>query len=287
MAGPIGGGGNSTPVSYVTYAAAGITFAKATPENIAVANTIDAAADSLTDVFSPVTLATGKITTAATNSTLIEGTATAFLTDFNEGDFLFYYTANASPVLLGKILSVDTDAQITLTANSPVAISSPPGAYCGKINTVISAYEEILIRIPVVPLSFGPTGNVLTIAMPYWNGYREAPPQPTSNNLISSSSMSTYSKINNPSQIGTVNQVPFTITAIYNYPVAPGTNTVFATSAFFPNYAYALLNPYGNSSVQNLAANTLYKMFANENFQDNGIRVNTNYPFSNLRSAGY
>jgi hypothetical protein len=286
MAGPVKGGG-STPVQYITYTAAGIIFAKATDANIAVAKTLNATQDSLTDVFSPVTLATGKITTAATNSAVILGTATAFLTDFAAGDYLFYYTASASPILLGRIASVDSDTAITLTANSPVAISSPPGAYCGKTNTVIGASENIIIRIPVVPLSVGTNGAIAQIAMPYWNGYRIPPAVTSSDNLTTSSSMATYSKINNPAEAtnSPVN-VPYTIEPFWEYAVATVNDTVFATAASFPNFAYALLNPNGNSSIQ-LAANTLYKMFAEESFNNNGIIVSVNYPYSNLIAAGY
>ena len=275
-----GQSGTGTPLVFTNYTAAGIIFAKATAANKAVALLNNAAADSLTDVFTPVTLATGKITTAATNSPVISGTSTAFVTDFSAGDYLFYYTANASPVLLGRILSRDSNTQITLTENSPVAISATP-AYCGKTNTVISAFEEILIRIPVVPIS--PT----QIAMPYWNGYRQFP-EASSDNLTSASKMESYSQINNPAQIsGSPVNVPYTIEPIQAYAIAPVTNTVFPTPASFPNYAYALYNPYGNSSVENLAANTLYRMFANETFSQNGIIVSANYPFANLRAAGY
>ena len=58
------GGSGSAPapnpanIVYGTYVAAGIVFAKATDENIATAKTTNASANSLTDVFSPVTLAT-------------------------------------------------------------------------------------------------------------------------------------------------------------------------------------------------------------------------------------
>jgi hypothetical protein len=275
---------NPTPV---TYTAAGIIFAKATEANIAVANTLNAAADSLTDVFTPVTLATGKITSATTSTTVIGGTATAFLTDFSAGDFLFYYTANASPVLLGRIASVGSDTSITLTADSPVAIGATPGAYCGKTNTVISASEEILIRIPVVPLTFGQNNVITSIAMPNWNSYRIPPAAPSSNNLTSSSSMVAYSQVNNPSTIGSSTNIPYTITPIHSYQIVKGTGVVFPTAADFPNYTYALLNPYGNSIVQNLAANTLYRMFAEENFQFNGILVTTNYLYASLEAAGY
>jgi len=285
MAGPMKGGG-STSVQYITYTAAGIIFAKATDANIAVAKTLNATQDSLTDVFSPVTLATGKITTATTNSEVIEGTATAFLTDFAAGDYLFYYTASASPILLGRIASVESDTQITLTADSPVAIGATPGAYCGKTNTVIGASENIIIRIPVVPHSVA-NGAIAQIAMPNWNGYRIPPAVTSSDNLTTSSSMATYSKINNPAEAtnSPVN-VPYTIEPIWEYAVATVNDTVFATAASFPNFAYALLNPNGNSSIQ-LAANTLYKMFAEESFNNNGIIVSVNYPYSNLIAAGY
>jgi hypothetical protein len=278
----------STLVS-TTYTAAGIIFAKDTAANRATALTLNAAADSLTDVFTPVTLATGKITSASTSTTAIGGTATAFLTDFDPGDFLFYYTAGASPILLGKIASIASDTSITLTEDSPVAIGATPGAYCGKTNTVISAFESIIMRIPVVPI------NSTLINMPNWNSYRESPPPPvaSSNNLDTYSNMESYSKINNPSQItNSVVNVPYTIKPLWNYSVFPlppelKIRVVFATTADFPNYAYALLDPYGNSTVQNLAANTLYKMFANERFLNNGIQVGINYPYNDLKNAGY
>jgi hypothetical protein len=162
--------------------------------------------------------------------------------------------------------------------------SATPGAYCGKTNTVIGSSEQILMRIPVVP------NSSTQIWMPNWNAYRNTS-QPSSNNLTSSSSMETYSEINNPTQeTGSPVNVPYTITPIWEYTRLTATNGyqyVFASSAFFPNYVYALLNPYGNSTVDNLAANTLYKMFANETFFNNGIVASTNYPVLFLQTAGY
>ena len=270
----------SSPI-LTNYTASGIIFAKATAANIAVANTLKATPDSLTDVFTPVTLATGKITSSATNSAVIQGTGTVFLTDFSAGDFLFYYTAGASPVLLGRIASVDSNTQITLTENSSTAIGATPGAYCGKTNTDIGIYEEILMRIPVQPN--GPS----QIIMPNWNEYRESPPPPvrTSNNEITSSSMDSYSQVNNPAVIvNTPVRVPYTIAPIFPYQSPSG--TFFPTPNDFPNYAYALLNPYGSGNT-GLAANTLYKMFANESFPLNGVIVTTNYTRALFAAAGY
>lgn len=267
---------------FTTYTASGIIFAKATAANKAVANTLIATPDSLTDVFTPVTLATGKITSSATNSAVIQGTGTVFLTNFSAGDFLFYYTAGASPVLLGRIASIQSNTSLTLTENSSTAIGATPGAYCGKTNTDIGIYEEILMRIPVQQLT------ATQIIMPNWNEYRETPPNPpvkTSNNEITSSSMDSYSQVNNPAVIvNTPVRVPYTIAPIFPYQSPSG--TFFPTPNDFPNYAYALLNPYGSGNT-GLAANTLYKMFANESFEFNGVIVTTNYTRASFAAAGY
>jgi hypothetical protein len=275
---------NPANIVYGTYTASGIVFAKANEANLATALTLNAAADSLTEVFNPVTLATGKITNASTGSTSVTGTSTAFLTDFSAGDYMFYYTANATPVLLGKVSVVNSNTSITLSANASADISTIP-AYCGKTNTVIGVYEDILMRIPVVPQSS------TQIWMPNWNAYRISSGQPTSYNNTSYSNMETYSEVNNPTtESGSPVNIPYTITPIWDYAKTNNTNGyqyVFASSALFPNYAYAVLNPNGNSQVDNLAPNTLFKMFANESFANNGIQVTTNYPLLFLQTAGY
>jgi len=273
-------GPNPANIVYTTYTAAGIVFAKANEANLATAKTLNAAADSLTEVFNPVTLATGKITATIGNTT-ITGIGTSFLTDFAVGDYMFYYTADATPTLLGKVVARGGNTSITLASGSPVTINAP-GAYCGKTNTVIGVSEQILMRIPIVP------NAQKQISMPNWNAYRQQNTA-TSYNLASRSSMATYSQVNNPTVAGTPINIDYTITPIYDYAkvTVNGFQYVFATEALFPNYAYAILNPYGDSAVDNLPSNTLYKMFANENFAENGILVTTNYPFLFLQTAGY
>lgn len=289
MAAVPGGGGtspapNPANIVYGQYLASGIVFAKANEANLATALTLNAAADSLTEVFNPVTLATGKISSASTGSTSVTGTSTAFLTDFAVGDFMFYYTANATPVLLGKVSVVNSNTSITLSANASANISTNP-AYCGKTNTVIGVYEDILMRIPVVPITS------TQIWMPNWNAYRINSGQPTSFNDPSYSSMETYSEVNNPTTAaGSPVNIPYSITPIYDYTKLTNTNGyqyVFASTALFPNYVYAVLNPNGNSQGEDLAPNTLFKMFANESFANNGIQVTTNYPLLFLQTAGY
>jgi hypothetical protein len=60
----------------------------------------------------------------------------------------------------------------------------------------------------------------------------------------------------------------------------------FQTPANFPSFCYAILNPYGEANSV-LAANTLYKLFANERFNLNGIVATTAYSQQFLTLAGY
>lgn len=279
------------PANIVTgpYTASGIVFAKATDKNLEVAKSINAADTDLTDVFKPVTLANGKIVSASTSSKIIQGVDTIFTTQFFEGEFMFYYTAGAQPVLLGKIESVNGNSQITLSENSPVTISETPTsgqlypAYCGKTDTLIGVNESIIMRVPVVPIT--PT----QIWLPNWNAYRITANEPSSYNLTTSVSMSTYSQINNPQEAGTPINIDFTIQPIWDYAKTNigGFQYVFSTPAQFPNYAYAVLNPYGNSLTDSMPANTLYKFFVNQEFPNNGLQATTNYPVLFLTTSGY
>lgn len=63
-------------------------------------------------------IANGSITTL-TSSATVTGTSTTFLTDFEAGDGLYDSAGN----FIGYVQSVDSDTQITLTANAAVAVT--------------------------------------------------------------------------------------------------------------------------------------------------------------------
>lgn len=292
-----GAGGGSTPPNLanivpITYNFSGIVFAKATDANLAVAKKTNSTASELTDIFSPVTLATGKIITASTSSAVIQGSATEFLTDFENGDYLFYYDSTATPFLIGRIQTRNSNTQITLTGNSSVTISTTPTSgqlyptFCGKTSTIIGLNESVVMRVPVFPY-----GQAQAI-MPNWNKFR-LQSQPSSYNNPANVSIVTYSAINNPTGPGTSQNISFTITAATDF-------TYVSTGAFrytflnatvanggFPTFVYAILNPYGDSTVDSLPPNTLYRLFANENFNQNGILVSPTYPELFLQASGY
>lgn len=271
---------NQVPVRF-TYTASGITFAKANDNNIAIANT-QSGLGELTDVIDPVTLASGKITVSGTSVT---GVGTSFLTDFAKGQYLFYYNNEGEPALLGKIFSVAQNS-MTLTAAAAINVTS---VYCGMASTILGTSENLIIRIPVVPS--GP--NVI---IPNWAAYRniESPLDATSYNNETFSNLEQYSNVNAPQTPATppLTQIPYTIQPVYNFQsyeaIVAGQKTTlyFQTAANFPSFCYAVLNPYGDANVS-LPANTLYKLFASESFNLNGIVATTAYTQQFLTLAGY
>jgi len=268
--------GNQTPVR-VTYTASGITFAKATLENKAIALT-QSGVGELTNVINPITLATGVITTDGT--TAVSGVGTTFEDDFKAGDFLFEYDNEGSPILVGRIAQIASNTSLTLSSAAP---SSNTGVYCGMMNIVLSGNETFLIRIPV------PINTVTNLAtLPNWNAYRNLV---TGFNNNTNNSLERYSDIGSPQTAATppLQNVEYTITAIYNFQSFQTTvngqavTRNFQTADNFPQFCFAEFNPGADA----YAANTLYKLFASERFNLNGISVTTNYNPNFLTQAGY
>lgn len=111
---------------------------------------------------------TGNITSAATNSTAVTGTATLFKTQVFPGNKLYRDSDNA---LIGTVSSVASDTALTLTANSGIAITgaepftiranptlsfSNNAAGFGKISTTIDTADNLLSSASV--------GKVLVIS---------------------------------------------------------------------------------------------------------------------------
>lgn len=272
-------------IEQISQVLSGITFAKATIENINVANTTTGgAANSLKDIITPVTLATGKITVTQTQVG-VTGTATNFKRDFSVGDFLFYYDRITNePVLLGQIATITTDNAMTLASGSPVTISA--AVNCGKTKVVISNQDQILMRVPVIRLDGGNQ-----FALPNWAQWLQNPPGKYGDpNDSDTNNLNRYSLVNNPAVVAQapIQNLPYSIRAVFNWPrVASGDDSLyFTTAANIPNYAFALLDRTGVSGAD-LAPNTLYKLMAKEFFNLNCIRAGLNYSRENLIQAGY
>lgn len=274
--------GTPTKPTGFTTTFVGITYAKATEANIAIAKTPRGIGE-LEEVITPVSLEQGTIT-STNGSTSITGIGTIF-TSVLEGQYIYYYDIEGEPVLLGKVLQVTSTTSLTLTANATVNNSS---VYYGFTSTILGRRDEILMRIPVV------VQQGASVVVPYWDAYRDivSPNSLNSFNNSTTNSLKRVSQIGSPiTSAGPVN-IPYTIEPLYGFVSTTITQNneqvevYFPTAPLFPQFCFAKLNPYGDSD-QPLPANALYKLFANENFSLNGLVVTTNYLRSQLELAGY
>lgn len=262
-----------------TYAATGIIYARATESNLAVAATASGGRDEdITERIDPPTLATGKIT-ATTASPTVTGVNTNFLSDFEDGEYLFAYGTGAVPFLVGKIESRDSDTQITLAGN---ASSDADDAPCGKMRELIKNNESILIRIPRIPL------NERQSYIPNWASMRGQPFTAQSyNNQNLYTNITQYSASGTPTVIGGGTNVPFLIKPLNIFKTYTANNTIFCwqSTSEFPNFLFALYNPFGDNGQQNLNPSTMYKVFTSELI--NGVLITSNFQTLDLFDAGY
>jgi hypothetical protein len=191
----------------------------------------------------------------AINTNVVTGVNTNFTTDFAAGEYLFYFDAGGTPILVGKIATVSS-AQIVLTS--------------------------FLIRIPVVANSGG-------VFLPNWNNFRIPPPTITSYNDTNVASISTYSTVGNPAVIGSVTQAPFALRPSNVFPTTTielGQKVLwFQPTPAFPNFVFAIVDPYGEQAGVNLAQNTMYQ-FACADVLD-GFLAGANTPVFTMLNNGY
>jgi hypothetical protein len=268
------------PLPVQTKTLSGIVFAKYTPANINIIESLSLP-QVFTDVIKPVSLAAGKISVTEDGYD-VYGVGTQFKTDFNYGDYIYYYnTQTLSPILLGQVNSVLTNTQITLENPSAVTITN---GYAGSANTVLSTNDDILMQVPVVFNS--PTQACL----PNWNQWRN-PNTITSFNNSATNKIERISAVDDPTLIiSTPENIPYTIDALTDawssYRATGGVPAYFATPSELPKYVYALLKIYGNAST-NLAPNSLFKIFASASFTNNCVLVNLGVGGADLYAAGY
>lgn len=218
----------------------------------------------------------------AKNTNVVTGVNTSFVTDFAENDFLFYFDAGGSPILVGQIATV-SDAQLVLTEKATVDVVNKNA---GKIDVIVNGAESFLIRIPVVPNSGG-------VFLPNWNNFRTSPPSITAYNNTAVSSISTYSAVGNPIVIGSVTQAPFSIrpsnifpTIAQPTPSNPQNRVVWPSpNPSFPNFVFAIVDPYGEQVGVNLAQNTMYQ-FTCESVLD-GFLAGPNTSVQTMIDNGY
>lgn len=232
--------------------------------------------------------------TLAVNTNIITGVNTAFTTQFAAGDYIFYYDASGSPSLIGRVaVTPSVDTILTLVDKWTVDITNK---YCGGVNVIVSGAESFLIRIPVIPQGAIINGYPTQVFLPNWNSFRLTPDL-TSYNNDSVSSISTYSLVGNPSVPGSTTQVPYAIspTNIFSTTAAPTpTNPLnrilwpplsASNNAAFPNFVFAVFNPYGDNQGDNMAQNTMFKFLCAETL--NGFLAGPNTTADTMIANGY
>lgn len=262
-----------------TYAASGIIYAKATPSNLAVALSPSGGTDEqITDRINPPSLETGKIT-ASTSSNTVTGIDVDFESDCKVGEYIFAYGAGAVPVLVGRIASIDGPQQLTLTDD---AASEADEAPYGLMKILLATNENILIRVPRIPLNNNQSW------IPNWAEMRVKPYDRNQfNDQTTYTSLTQYSETGIPTVIDSGANAPFLIEPYNRFTPFTSNNNTFCwrETREFPNFIFALYNPFGNNSQQNLSAATMYKLFTTERIP--GVLITTNFQVATLRAAGY
>ena len=261
----------------INYTATGIVFCKATTANLAVANSLKGDG-TITDIINPVTLEGGTIEISASNNT-VTGTGTNFLAN-DVGKYLFYYDPTGEPVVAGRIQTVSSIGAATLTGN---ASATKSGVQFGFSNMIIGQSENILIRIPVV-------NNSASRILPNWTQYRQESSGQQSGwfNNTNNGSLNRISGVNAPTVPASPVNINYTIKPLYGWQVTKINigEVYFTTTNAFPLFCWAEYNPYGDSGSM-LPPNALYKLFASEAFNLNGIVVARNVLVREMETYGY
>lgn len=231
----------------------------------------------------------------AVNSNIITGVDSSFNTDFIAGDYLFWYDSSGSPTLLGRVsVTPSSPTQLSLVSKWKTIVSNK---YCGGINVVVNGSQSFLIRIPVIPNGSIVNGYPTQVWLPDWNSFRITSGDNTSYNNTDVSSISTYSVVGNPSVTGDVTQVPYSMFGVnvFNTTASPTAsnpqNRILwpplssFNNAAFPNFVFALFNPYGNNQGENMAQNTMFKFMCLEEIQ--GFIALPNTTADRMLSFGY
>jgi hypothetical protein len=285
----------NTGTAFLTQFAAGDKIYYYDDDYILIGTVASVTSNTILTLAEAATVTPADGDTLAVNTNVVVGDGTSFMSDFVAGDYLFYYDSNGSPVLFGRVSITPTNNSVLQLVNkwtTPIV-----NKYCGKINLVVNGAESFLIRIPAVPNGAIVNGFPTKVFLPNWNSFRITSGEFTSYNDTNVSSISTYSLVGNPSSIGSATQVPYSITPtnIFNSvakptPSNPQNRVLWpplstANNAAFPNFVFAIFNPYGNNQGENMAQNTMFKFLCAETIQ--GFQAVANTTADTLIANGY
>lgn len=262
----------------MSYVASPIKYYRINANNTAIATSASGASATPTEEITEPTATAGTFDTYTASPTpTVTGTATTFITDFAEGQYLYYIDTNGNYILVGQIDTIPTQTSLTLTAaavNTPTSSSVLASAYA-----LITNSESIYVRIPAV------TAGQNLWNMPNFSSWRLG----SGLNNTSVAQLQQMSVAGTPlsNLTPTPANIPFTFVTM-NIFTATGTTagvaTYFSSDAQFPTYIWIRVTPkIGTSS--NLSSQTLYRFTITES-QPN-IQAGLNTTQTTLVNAGY
>ena len=274
------------------YNVSSVLYARVTDVNLAIAKSNSGVAGANTtvieDVILPPTLATGKIS-ATQNITTVTGTETDFTNDYSDGQYLYYYSADGNPALLGQIESRINATTLTLVEG---ALDTVVNKNAGGAGIKLTGGESILIRVPVVTRAVDSSGNTTQAIIPNLKEWR-AINSNAGENSINNPETSAIIRYSNPGDIVSVDvtstaeekNIPFTIDNLNVFSSGITSGTYWANGLAITKYMWFLINPNGKDG-RDMPQSTMIKLFTKIVF-NNGVLVGANTPETTLINAGY
>lgn len=255
---------------------AGIFYARVNAANLATAQSNSGGVvGSYSDIILAPSSITGPIT-SSTSSANVTNAGTDFTNDM-AGKFLWQFTLDGEPVLVGQILTVNSSSTITLTANASSAATARP---FGVSYTLITTRESVIVGVPVTPQDSS------SVWITDFTAWRQSPSSvPTTYNDPTVSQLVRYSNAGTPLvRDNSPDNVFFTIEPLQGFQTGTTSGTYWQDATALPTTNTALLNPFGGTGVM-LSALTMYRWRTEELLASELVSPGTNAAF--VRSLGY
>jgi len=260
----------------MSYTASPINYYRVNANNTSIATSNSGASASPTEEIAAPTPTSGTLVSVV--GTAVTGSGTAFETNFDQGQYLYFINGNGNYILIGQIGSIGSQTSITLTAAASNAVTA--GTVLAASYALITSNESIYIRIPT---GAGPTPT--TRYLPNFTAWRLG----NGDNDTSVSQLQQVSVSGEPltAQTPQATNIPFTFITMNIFTPAgqiSGVTTYWSTNNDFPTYIWIKITPRIGSST-NLSSQSLFRFTTTD--QQPKITVSPGTTQTALSTAGY
>lgn len=259
----------------MSYTASPIKYYRVNANNTSIATSNSGASASPTEEIAAPVSTTG--TLVSVSGTTVTGSGTLFITNFDQGQYLYFINGSGNYVLIGQIGSIGSETTLTLTAAASNAVTA--GTVLAASYALITSNESIYIRIPTAIAATN------TRYLPNFTAWRVG----NGDNNTSVSQLQQVSVSGEPltAQTPQATNIPFTFVTMNIFTPAgqiSGVTTYWSTSNDFPTYIWIKITPRIGSST-NLASQSLFR-FTTIDIQPS-ITVSPGTTQTVLSTAGY